>query len=109
MAYDEEIADRIMARLADQPTLTPKKMFGGLSFMVQGNFCCGVVKSELCVRVGADAYKDALAQPNVREMDFTGKPMKGWVFVGPGSLADDASLNDWVDRGLRYALSLPAK
>ena len=109
MAYDEDLADRIMARLADQPTLTQKKMFGGLSFMVQGNFCCGVVKKEVCVRVGADAYEDALAQPHAREMDFTGKPMRGWVFVGSEAIEGDAPLNNWVDKGLRYALSLPAK
>ena len=109
MAYDEDLADRIIAHLADQPTLMQKKMFGGISFMVQGNFCCGVVKNEICVRVGDDAYEDALAQPQVREMDFTGRPMSGWVFVGPDALEEDASLNGWIDKGLRYALALPAK
>ena len=109
MAYDEDLADRIMANLADQPTLVQKRMFGGLSFMVQGNFCCGVVKSEMCVRVGADNYEDALAEPHVRPMHFTGKPMTGWVFVGPLALSEDGSLKGWVDKGLRYALALPAK
>ena len=109
MAYDDDLAERIQGHLIDQPRLDQKKMFGGLSFMIQGNFCCGIVKSELCVRVGADAYQDALAQPHVREMDFTGKPMRGWVFVAAEALADDASLHAWVDKGLAYALSLPAK
>lgn len=91
MAYDEDLADRIMGHLADQPSLNQEKMFGGLSFMIQGNMCVGVIKNELCVRLGADAYDDALSRPHARPMDFTGKPMRGWVFVGPEALTDDAS------------------
>jgi hypothetical protein len=109
MAYNEALADRILARLIGQPGLDQKKMFGGISFMVQGNFCCGVVKEEVCVRVGQAAYDEALAQPGVRPMDFTGKPMAGWVFVGGDAVSDDDSLGLWVERGLKYALSLPAK
>ena len=109
MAYDEALADRVLEHLVGQPDLAQKKMFGGISFMVRGNFTCGVVKDELCVRVGADAYDEALAEPHVRPMDFTGKPMAGWVFVGPESLEPDASLHQWVDKGLHVALSLPPK
>ena len=109
MAYDETLADRVLARLAGQPRLDQKKMFGGISFMVQGNFCCGVVKEEVCVRVGQDGYESALAEEGVRPMDFTGKPMAGWLFVGGSAIADDASLYRWVDRSLSIALSLPPK
>ena len=109
MAYDEDLADRIMGHLAGQPRQDQHKMFGGLSFMAQGNLACGVVKNELCVRLGVDGYEAAPAHPPVRPMDFTGKPMRGWVFVGAEALADDASLHEWVDMGFRHALCLPAK
>ena len=109
MAYGEDLADWIMGHLAEHPRLDQRKMFGGPSFMVQGNLACGVVKNELCVRLEADGYEAALARPHVRPMDFTGKPMRGGVFVGAEALADDASLHEWVDMGLRHAWCLPAK
>jgi hypothetical protein len=109
MAYNQDLADRVIERLLGQPGLEQKAMFGGVSFMVQGNFACGIVKDDLCVRVGKERYAEALAMPEARPMDFTGKPMAGWVFVAPAGFADDESLDDWVGRGLAYALSLPAK
>lgn len=109
MAYNQNLADRVLERLLSQPGLEEKAMFGGVSFMVQGNFACGVVKDDLCVRVGKDAYDEALASPDARPMDFTGKPMAGWVFVSPSGTADDETLQNWVERGLTYALSLPPK
>ena len=109
MAYDRNLADRVLERLLGQPGLEQKRMFGGVSFMVQGNFACGVVKDDLCVRVGKDRYEEALASADARPMDFTGKPMAGWVFVGPRGSADDVRLQEWVERGLSNALSLPAK
>jgi TfoX/Sxy family transcriptional regulator of competence genes len=109
MAYDQNLADRVLDQLLSQPGLEEKAMFGGVSFMVRGNFACGVVKDDLCVRVGKDAYEDALERPEARPMDFTGKPMAGWVFVSPHGTSDDESLHSWVERGLTYALSLPPK
>ena len=109
MAYDQNLADRVLGRLLGQPDLEQKAMFGGVSFMVQGNFTCGVVKNDLCVRVGKDRFDEALALPDARPMDFTGKPMAGWVFVGPGGTADEVRLQEWVERGPAYALSLPPK
>ena len=109
MAYNESIAERVTAMLLGQPDLTQKQMFGGISFMLQGNFCCGVVKDDLCVRVGKDAYEEALVMPHAREMDFTGRPMPGWVFVASPGLETDDELRRWVESGVRHALSLPAK
>jgi hypothetical protein len=109
MAYDQQLADRVRDHLAGQAFLSERSMFGGISFLVQGNFCVGVVKDDLCVRVGPHAYDDALAQPHARPMDFTGKPTRGWVFVGPEGLKDPAPLNAWINRGLRFALTLPPK
>ena len=85
-----------------------RKMFGGIVLMFQGNMCCGVTNDDLMVRVGADALEDALAKPYARPMDFTGRPMKGFVFVDAAALGD-RDLKRWVQRGVTFAGSLPAK
>jgi hypothetical protein len=71
--------------------------------------CCGVVGDELMVRVGPDGYPDALSQPYAREMDFTGRPMRGMVYVGVDGIAEDEDLAAWIERGISFAASLPAK
>ena len=109
MAYDEALADRVRALIGDDPRLSERKMFGGLCLMLSGNMCVGIVGEELMVRVGPDGYADALAQPHAREMDFTGKPMKGMVFVAAAGIAKKPGLERWVDRGLEFAGSLPPK
>ena len=109
MAFDEGVAQRVRELLASRQDVGEKRMFGGLAFMVRGNMCCGVVGEELMVRVGPDAYDGALGKPHARPMDFTGRPMKGFVFVDPRGYNDDESLTDWVGRGLAYVTSLPPK
>ena len=109
MAYDEEMAFRIRAALAEQDGVTERKMFGGLAFMVNGHMCCGIGKGDLMVRVGPDQYEEALAQPHAREMDFTGRPMRGMVNVDPTGYATDEDLQAWVDRGLAFVTGLPPK
>ena len=84
-------------------------MFGGLTFMLQGNMCCGVAGDRLMVRVGPEKYDEALAEKHAELMDFTGRPMKGMVFVGSDGLTSDDDLKAWVQRGVDFALSLPAK
>ena len=109
MAYDEGLAQRIREALDERVDLTEKKMFGGLAFLLGGNMCAGIVGEELMVRVGPDAWQDALAQPHAREMDFTGRSMKGFVYVGCEGFDDDATLLAWLQRGVAFASSLPAK
>ena len=109
MAYDEELAARVREALAGRDAIAEKKMFGGLSFMLGGNMCCGVVKEDLMVRVGADGYEEALSQPHVRPMDFTGRPLGGMVYVEPAGYATDEELAQWVRRGADFAASLPPK
>ena len=109
MAYDEGVAQRIRQAMQDYPGVTEKKMFGGIAFMVNGNMCSGVVKSELMLRVGPDGYEDARKQPHAREMDFTGKPMKGFVFVGEAGFASDSDLQAWINRAYSFVKALPTK
>jgi TfoX N-terminal domain len=84
-------------------------MFGGIAFMVAGNMACGVLGEDLIVRLGDDEGEKALAEDGVRPFDFTGKPMKGIVYVSPERTSGDAGLSEWVDAGADYAASLPAK
>ncbi len=109
VAYDMELADRVRDALASADAdVVERSMFGGLAFMVRGHMTVGVLGGDLLVRVGPDAYEDALTRPAARPMDFTGKPMTGMVFVAAASL-DDATLQGWVRRGLEFTAPLPAK
>lgn len=89
--------------------VSERKMFGGLCFMSSGNMCFGIIDSELMVRVGPDAYTEALALPHARVMDFTGRSMRGMVYVSAEGVSEDGDLRIWLERGLDFANSLPAK
>ena len=109
MAYDDGLAQRIREVLDDRYDVTERKMFGGIAFMLSGNMCCGVVGDELMLRVGPDAYEACRSLPHAREMDFTGKPMRGMLYVGTRGIEDDDDLAAWVARGVAFAGSLAAK
>ena len=109
MAFDEGLAERVRHALGTRPSVSERKMFGGLCFMVGGNMCLGIVGDDLMVRVGPEGWKDALARPHAREMDFTGKSMRGMVYVAPEGFSEDNDLQKWLDLGLDYASSLPSK
>lgn len=109
MAYDEGLAQRVREALADADGLSERRMFGGIAFMLHGNMAVGISGDELMVRVGPEAYEDALAQPHARVFDMTGRVMRGWVVVAAEGIADDGALGDWVQHGADYARSLPPK
>jgi TfoX/Sxy family transcriptional regulator of competence genes len=109
MAYSEELAARIRAALLRAAGLSEQKMFGGIAFLLNGNMVCGVVGDELMARVGPDRHEAALARPGARLMDFSGRPMRGMVFVGGAGIATDAALAEWVRLSLDFVASLPAK
>jgi TfoX/Sxy family transcriptional regulator of competence genes len=109
MAYDETLAARVRTELSDQSGLTAKRMFGGLCFLLHGNMCCGIVGNTLMVRVGPDAYEAALAKPHAREMDFTGRPLRGIVYVAPDGVRTGTALKAWVGRGTAFAARLTPK
>ena len=109
MAYDELLGVRIQATLGPLPALEEKKMFGGVGFLVNGNMACGVHKNNMIVRVGPEKHAWALAQPHTRPFDMTGRSMSGWVEVEPPGCATEKALKAWVNLGLAFAVSLPAK
>lgn len=109
MAYDEALAERVRSVLAHEPGVDEKRMFGGLAFLVHGNMCVGVVGDDLMVRVGPGAYDEMIRQPHAREMDFTGRPMRGFLYVAADGVEADAELERWVGRGLTFARTLPER
>jgi hypothetical protein len=109
VAYDEGLAERIRGILDEQPGVSEKRMFGGIAFMVNGRMSVGIAKDKLMVRVGPDAYAAALRERHVRKMDFTGRPLSGFVYVLPEGYESDADLQRWVERAVGYAVTAPAK
>jgi len=110
VAYDEELANRVRARLEAVDAVTEKAMFGGLAFLVSGNMALGLTGAdELMVRLGPDAGDAALDEPHTRPFDMTGRPMRGWILVAAAGIATDAQLGAWVERGVAFARTLPPK
>lgn len=109
MAYDEDLAHRLRIVFQDETGVVEKKMFGGIAFMVHGHMCCGVNGSNLLVRVGADQYDAAVSLPHARPMDFTGRPMRGFVYVDESGLGTDENLREWINRGMKFVSTLPPK
>ena len=109
MAYSEELERRIHDHIGDHPAVSDRKMFGGVAFMLQGNMAVGIHKDGLMVRLSPDEHESALAEPGAREFDMTGRPMRGWLVIDAETIADDATLGAWIDRGMDFAASLPPK
>lgn len=106
MAYDEGLAARV--RDASRVAWTEKRMFGGLCFMHRGHMVCGIVGDRLMLRMGDDA-EAALREPHTAPMDFTGKPLRGMLYVEAEGVADDDQLRGWVERALQWNAVQPAK
>jgi len=109
MAYDVELAQRIRDIIGNHPALEEKKMFGGIAFLIGGNMSVGVHGEELMARVSPEDDDALLARPGARPMDFTGRPMKGWLTIEPTGLSTDEALTGWVDISVAFAESLPVK
>ena len=109
MAYNEGLADRVRALMGGYSGVREQKMFGGLAFMLDGNMACGIMGSDLIIRVGKENLDEALSQPHSRPFDFTGRPMRSFVYVDAEGIASDEGLKEWTGRGLAYAGSLPPK
>lgn len=103
MAYSEILADRVRTMLENKSiAFEEKKMMGGLSFMVNEKMCVGVVKDTLMARIDPENYESALAKKGAREMDFTGRPMRGFLFIDEEGTTNDSDLAYWVRQCLDY-------
>lgn len=109
MAYNERLAERIRTYLKGRRGVEEKRMFGGLCFMLNGHMCCGVEKDRLMVRVAPDRYETLLKKPHAHEMDFTGKPLKGFLFISEGGYRTASGLASWLDEAVECARSKPPK
>jgi TfoX/Sxy family transcriptional regulator of competence genes len=107
MAYDEKLADRIREALGPRDDIEERKMFGGIAFLRAGRMFVGITGDDLMVRVGPERYEESLGKPHVRPMDFTGRPMKGYVYVAPAGRRTNTSLRAWVTLGARFVATLP--
>lgn len=109
MAYDEKLAARMSNLLSKRKGGSEKKMFGGMAFMLNGNMCCGVIGDQLVARIGPEGYESALSESHTKPMDFTGRPMKGYVYVEPEGIESDKDLKNWIDRCVEFVSTLPPK
>ena len=102
MAYSEQLAERIRKAFAKTHRVEEKKMMGGLTFMVNGKMCVGILKDELMARIDPTVYEMALQKTGCREMNFTGRPMKGFVFINPKGTSTKKNLDYWVELALDF-------
>ena len=109
MSYDRAAAERVRRLLSGRSDVVEKKMVGGLSFLVNGNMCCGVTGMALMVRVGAENREQALREPHVQPMLFAGRALSGFICIDPEGYAADEALASWVQRGLNFVLRAPGE
>jgi TfoX/Sxy family transcriptional regulator of competence genes len=109
MAFDERLGERVRFALRGWKGTTERRMFGGIAFLVGGNMCCGVIKDLLMLRLGPGGAERALRRPHTREMDFTGRPMTGMVYIEPEGVSTEPELQHWLEQAVRFAQSLPGK
>ena len=107
MAYNEDLAERLRAKLLSGKSITEKRMFGGVCFLHEGKMLCGILNDDIIVRVAdSDAF---LAEPHVRPFDFSGRPMKGFLYVAPAGYETDQMLESWIERCYAYVGTLASK
>lgn len=102
MAYNQTLANRIREQLQDLDGIEEKEMMGGLSFMLNDKMCVGVIKDEMMCRIDPAGYEEALGKSGCHEMNFTGKPMKGWVMVEDSGLKTENEMKFWINLAVDY-------
>lgn len=102
MTYSEKLAYRIRERLASLPNIKEKEMMGGLTFMRNDKMCVGIIKDELMCRINPDIYEAVLEKKGCRPMDFTGRPMKGWIIIGELGMKNKKDFDYWVGLALDF-------
>lgn len=110
MAYDEKLAERVRELVGEETALTERKMFGGLAFLITGNMAVAVSgQGGILVRADPAESDTLVATTNARPMEMRGRPMRGWLRIDAEELRSDRQLAAWVELGMTYARSLPAK
>jgi len=109
MAYNEKVAGRLSKVFSEHKGVVEKKMFGGIAYMYRDHMCVGVIDDMLMIRVGPEQYEKALSEKHVKPMDFTGRPMKGYVYVEPAGFKTEKSLKQWIELGIEFVKTLPPK
>jgi TfoX/Sxy family transcriptional regulator of competence genes len=102
MAFNEKLADKVRARLAGLPNIEEKKMMGGLTFMYNDKMCLGIIKDDLMCRIDPVLHETAIARTGCRTMDFTNRPMSGFIMVDERGLKTQKDFNYWVDLALEF-------
>lgn len=109
MAFDETLAKRVRRHFDRRTDFVEKHMFGGVCFMIRGRMCCGIIDSSLMVRLDPDEADRVVDHPHVRPMDFTGRPMRGYLFVDPEGIESPKALKSWIDRCVAHVETMPLK
>jgi len=102
MAYSEILANRIREQFQYVEGVSEKEMMGGLTFMVNDKMCVGIIKDEMMCRIDPDRYEEALEKTGCHEMDFTGRPMKGWVMIDDSGMKNQEEVRQWIELALEY-------
>jgi len=102
MAYSEKLADKVRQRLAGLPNIEEKEMMGGLTFMYNGKMCVGIIKDELMCRIDPAVHEAAIAKPGCRTMDFTNRPMSGFIMVDEHGMKSKKDFDYWIDLALEF-------
>lgn len=102
MAYNQTLANRIREQIQDLDGVEEKEMMGGLSFLLNGKMCVGIIKDEMMCRIDPELYEESLEKTGCHEMLFTGKPMKGWVMIDDSGMTNTAELKQWIGLAVDY-------
>lgn len=102
MAYSQQLANRIREQLQDLNGVTEKEMMGGLSFLLNDKMCVGIIKDEMMCRIDPALQEEVLEKDGCREMDFTGKPMRGWILIDDSGMRNIQELRYWIELALDY-------
>ncbi len=109
MPYDKGLAERMESLIDSRQGLVLKKMFGGIGYMLNGNMTFGIWNDFLILRLGLEGAEEVLKDNYTKPMDLTGKVMKGWVMVSPEAIAEEDQLQDYMEKAIRFVLTLPVK
>lgn len=102
MAYDELLADRVRERLAELPNVEEKAMMGGLTFMLNDKMCVGIIKDELMCRIDPELHEIVVEKTGCRTMDFTKRPMKGYIMIDDSGMKTKKEFNYWMELALEF-------